>query len=462
MNRTKWEAYSKKYGSLLVFLALELLLFTSLNLANYASLFRYLAIVMAIALVPILMLRFKKDEWLNVALLLGLPLLVYGAFMAISPLYMILLNVVDNIVMVLALEAFLVMGLALGRSPDFQLDKGLATIVGGLGVLLAIGLVYTIWRYTLFHVVRFQGQVLYFDGEAYPISNEAKWLFGFTFKEVNIAYFGQFSAMLAPGLTGLLFLDFKRIGKFDYIWIGAGAVGLLSIALLPNVGVIKYLLPGLVIALMARFYPRRPKWQAALGYGLIAGAALFALAALVLVLQAFEVPFIVNLIENNAIFARLYGNSLVVGYAEVIQAAIAHPFGGLHSILIGFNFLESTGSSVFDTLYQGGIFAAIGYIALLGTGGFTLWRYWRKSTDVAHLKIVLITFVTSFAIYTLFDHQYAPLIRETDRIYKMPFFSDLSLLLVIFLIGYAYMSVGREMQQIKTEASIEASVIEQV
>jgi len=454
MNRSTWQTYSKKYGSMLAFLALELLLFTSLNLANYGMLFRYLAIVLALALLPLVFIRYKKEDWLNLALMFLLPLFMYAAFMAFSPLYFILQTVIDNIVMILALESFLFIGIALAQTNEFQIEKGLAAIFGGLGLLLTVSLVYTMWRYTPFYVLRYAGQVLYFDGERYLISEEAKWLFGFGFKEVKLSYFLQYAVMLSPLSLGLLFVDFKKVSKFDYVWMAAGLVGLLAIVLLPSFSSLLYLVPAAIIALLVKLYPRTTKAMKILTYGLWGALGIFTLASVFLVLFAFEVPFAVNLVTNSAVFAKVYGNPFVRAYAEVLQAAISHPFGGLHSIFVNSNFIETTHSSVFDTLYQGGIMATIGYLAVIVISGITLTRYVRFSKDRMHIKMLLVLFVATFFLYTAFDHEYAPFVREGERIYKKPFFSDLTLLLNVFLIGYAYARGQNQVpEQEKTEVA---------
>ena len=458
MDKLKLLTYKKKYASLFAFLALELLLFTSMNLANYGLLFRYLSILLAVALIPVTFLSYKKEDWLNVGLLFGLPLFAYGAFMAFSPLYYLLQNVVDNIVMILSLMAFLLIGLSLAQTDDFKIEKGLAAIFAGLGILLAISLVYTLWRYTFFYVVRYAGQTLYFDGEAYAVSNEAKFLFGFDFKEVKTSYFASYATILAPLTLGLLFIPMKQIKRFDYIWIGAGIIGILSIGLLPYVAAIKYLVPAVMLALFIRFYPRGKKWLKVAQYGLYTFIALFIIAAILLLLYAFEVPFMSDLVATNPIFSRVFGNHLVTGYAKVIQAAFTHPFGGLHPIIIGNSFIESTRSALFDTLYQGGFFPTLGLLALVGFGGYSIVVYYKKSHDAKHHKMLIILFLITFLVNAFFNFDYAPFVREGQRIYKTPFFSDMTSLIALFLIGYAYQS-GLMGGKKKSEAIVTAPPI---
>lgn len=460
MNKTKIEHYKKKYGGLLAFLAIELLLFTSLNLANYGNLFRYLSVVLALALIPITMLKYRQEDWLNVALVFILPLCAYGAFMAFSPLYLVLQTIVDNIAMVLSLIAFLLIGISMAQNEEFKIEKGLSAIVGGLAVLLVIGLVYTMWRYTFFYVLRYQGMNLYYDGEAYLISNEAKWLFGFEFHEVKLAYFTNYAVFLTPLLLGLLFVPFKQIKKMDFIWIAAGALGVVSLLLLPDFGAFKYVIPALLIAVAVRFLPDNQITKKIVFYGVIAAGAIFAAAAIFLLLYAFEVPFAMDLVTNNAVFHRVFGNSFVQGYAEVIQAAVQHPFGGLHSVIVNASFIESTRSSFFDTLYQGGVFATLGYLAFMIFTAIYLVRYYHHSADPRHIKMMLILFVTTHIFTSLFSYEYAPFVRENQRIYKIPFFSDLLTLLDVFLVGYAYHQ-GHPSKQIKSEAVTAAPIINQ-
>lgn len=438
MKKGQLEHYQKKYGSLLVFLVMELLLFTSLNLANYGMLFRYLAILLALALIPITILRYKQEDWLNVSLMFILPLFAFGVFMAFSPLYFVLQTVVDNIAMVFSLISFLLIGISMALNDEFKLDRALAVIVSGLAIILTISLVYTMWRYTFFYVTRFAGMNLYFDGEAYLISNEAKWLFGFEFKEVVVSFFSRHGILLTSLLTGLLFVPFKQLKKWDLPWIIAGGLGLLSLILLPVFSVFKYAIPAILMALALRFLPNTSQTKSITKNTFIAFGALFALAAIFLLLFAFEVPFAVDLVANNAILSRVYGNNLVVGYAEVIQAALQHPFGGFHSIIVNNSFIESTKSAVFDTLYQGGIFAFLGYLAFLGFSVFHFISYYRFSQDTKHHKIIIMSFTLTYIFTTMFQYEYAPFVREDVRIYKTPYFSELILLLVIFFVGYAY------------------------
>ncbi len=462
MNRTILEKYRHKYGSLLAFLALELLLFTSLNLANFGMLFRYLSIIFALALFPLVLLQYKKEDWLNVGLVLLLPLAAYSLFMAFSPLYFILQTFIDNLAMILSFFSFVLIGIAMAYEQEFKIEKALATIFAGIAAVLAISLIYTMWRYTFFYVTRFTGQALYFDGEAYMISNEAKWLFGFEFKEVTTAFFVNNAIILAPLLLGLLFIPFKKISTFDYFWIVSGGIGLIAIIFLPYFSAIKFLIPAIIVALMVKFYPRDKRWLKILNYGLYVAMGIFSLAAVSLLLYAFEVPFFVNLVTNNAILNRVFGNSIVVSYAEVIQASINHPFGGLHPIIIGNRFMESTGSAVFDSLYQGGYFAAFGYLAFMGFSGYTLIRYYKNSQDAHHLKMLVILFALTYAVVSLFHYEYAPFVREGQRIYKLPHFSDLYSLLVVFLVGYAYVKSNKQLETKSEPVVVTSSPEEEV
>jgi hypothetical protein len=195
MNKAKIEHYQKQYGGLLAFLVIELLLFTSLNLANYGILFRYLSIVLAAALIPITMLKYRQEDWLNVALAFILPLFAYGAFMAFSPLYSILQSIVDNIAMVLSLIAFLLIGISMAHNEEFQIQKGLSAIVG-LGCLAGDR---TRVHHVALHILlcaALPGHEPVFRWEAYLVSNEAMWLFGLNSTKSNWRIFPIMASFL--------------------------------------------------------------------------------------------------------------------------------------------------------------------------------------------------------------------------------------------------------------------------
>lgn len=458
-NKLNLQVFIKNNGSLFIFLAIELLLFTSINLANYGSLFRYFAIILAVLTLPYPILKCKKSDWIALAWL-AVPLFIFGLLMSSSVLYFYLQTAFDNIAMLLGLLSFLLVGFSLRHSGEFSLQKGLTAIFIGVGLLLLISLVWTMYRYSIFYVSRYVGQVIYFDGEQYVVSAEAKWLFGFSFKEVKIAYFGMFATVMAACLNALWFVDFKKLKPIDLAWIIAGAVGVLGLVLLPYIAGLKYLAILTIAFAIFRFFPRNVKILKILEYGALIGVVLVVIAGMIFLLNAFEIPAISNFVRGNTLLNYLYNNGRVSSFSAVTAEMFKFPFGGLHPVVIGTTYIESTGSFLFDTIYQGGIFAALGIVGFLFFGARQLVIFYLEGNEPRYIKILVIAFISSYFFYTMFDFQYSALIRENDRIYKSPFYSDLLLLITVFLMGYSVASTKKkEATPIKEEASVELDMM---
>ena len=257
MDRAAMLNYVKKYGSLIAFLAIEVLLFVALNLANYGIIYRYLGFFLALALLPFPLLVNKQNDWLDFIGLVA-PLFVFGLFMVLSPLYRLLEDALGNIAIVLGLISFVTMGYSLSKNPDFKIEKALLALFIGLAVLLGISFLITMYRYAPFYVLNYADKVIYYDGEVYYLAEEAKWLYAFSIKEVNLDHFGLYSVVAASALGGLFFVPRKTKTQEYLPWLLVGVLGVLTIALLPNLNVIKYLLVPLALVAIIRFYPRNP------------------------------------------------------------------------------------------------------------------------------------------------------------------------------------------------------------
>jgi|GEM_PF-1025252 len=439
MSKIDFGSYVKKYGSLVTFLVIEILLFTSLNLANYGIIYRYIGFFLAIALIPFPILANKQGDWLDFFGLF-LPLFVFAVFMVMSPLYSLYLeDLLGNISILLGIVSFLFMGYALSKNKDFPIEKALMAIFGGLAALLGVSFLITMYRYAPFYVINYIGKVIYYDGEVYYIAEEAKWLYAFSIKEVNLAHFGLYSVVVSSVIGGLLFVKPKQKRKLDLFWLAVAVLGLLTLALLPNISAAKWLLPPLAIMLIIRFYPRGKKAMQILNYVLLALAGVAAAGILFFALRSFGGTGIQNFISANPLLDKLLNNGRVYPFASVFGNMFSYPFGGLYDIYGSpTTIVESTSSFLFDTLYQGGIFAFAGLVIFLVVAAFSLVRYFKKSSDSPLVKGLIISFLLSFFIYSMFNYQYVQMIHELDLRYKSPFASDLLLLISVFLIGYTF------------------------
>ena len=438
MDRAAMLNYVKKYGSLIAFLAIEVLLFVALNLANYGIIYRYLGFFLALALLPFPLLVNKQNDWLDFIGLVA-PLFVFGLFMVLSPLYRLLEDALGNIAIVLGLISFVTMGYSLSKNPDFKIEKALLALFIGLAVLLGISFLITMYRYAPFYVLNYADKVIYYDGEVYYLAEEAKWLYAFSIKEVNLDHFGLYSVVAASALGGLLFVPRKTKTQEYLPWLLVGVLGVLTIALLPNLNVIKYLLVPLALVAIIRFYPRKPLALKILKIVLYVLGGIAFVAVILFVMKAFGGGAIQTFFANNAILNKIYNNSRVYSFTYVLGQSIEYPFGGLYDIYnSSVSIVETTNSFVFDALYQGGFFAFFGILGFLLVSILSLVRYYKESKDSPVVKGLIISFVTAYFFYSAFNYQYVQMVHEHDLVYKSPFASDLLLLLAVFLIGYTF------------------------
>lgn len=438
MDRAAMLNYVKKYGSLIAFLAIEVLLFVALNLANYGIIYRYLGFFLALALLPFPLLVNKQNDWLDFIGLVA-PLFVFGLFMVLSPLYRLLEDALGNIAIVLGLISFVTMGYSLSKNPDFKIEKALLALFIGLAVLLGISFLITMYRYAPFYVLNYADKVIYYDGEVYYLAEEAKWLYAFSIKEVNLDHFGLYSVVAASALGGLFFVPRKTKTQEYLPWLLVGVLGVLTIALLPNLNVIKYLLVPLALVAIIRFYPRNPLALKILKIALYVLGGIAFVAVMLFVMKAFGGSAIQTFFANNSILNKIYNNSRVYSFTYVLGQSIEYPFGGLYDIYnSSVSIVETTNSFVFDALYQGGFFAFFGILGFLLVSILSLVRYYKESKDSPVVKGLIISFVTAYFFYSAFNYQYVQMVHEHDLVYKSPFASDLLLLLAVFLIGYTF------------------------
>lgn len=428
-----WLEYNEALFYLLIS---ELLLFAAFNLMDAGVIFQNLAILLMIATFP-LMLRNLNPKSRNNLLSLGIPLLVFLTILGVFNMTYASGwgSAIQNILLILGLAAFFVLGFNFASFPTFHISQVAKFILLGLGLITLISFIYTMYRYAPFYVTRFAGDSLYFDGERYYVSLEAKWLFGINFKEVKVGYFSQYALVLTSGLIGLGFYPFKKAKIKEVLFFGLPIIGLIALIFLPNLKALFFLFPALILILLFEFYPRNKKAIKILGIGLFTLLGIFSISAFILSMYGLKAGFVVNLIENNVILRKLYGNSIVSGYAEILGGLLLHPWGG-NKILIHDLSSITTGSFFFDSLNQGGILAGLALLIFLIFLGKNIYEYLQKSEDEKFLKYMLVGLVVTYFTYTIFKYELFPFVRELERNIVIPFLYDFFLMPVLFLSGY--------------------------
>lgn len=435
--KTKLHALVDKYDSLLIFLVIECLALTAFSLADANIIFRYLGFIIAIILIPFALMFTSKQEWLSLGLF-SIPLVVIALLTGFSTFTISMgFGLLDNLSVFLGTLAFFFLGFAVRRIKKFKIDTALLTIGAAMAVLVFLSLVYSIYQYGLFHVSLYEGLVYYYDGRLFVVSEETKWLLGFSFVEIKIEYVSLFGTMLTTALAGLLYISPREEPRKFLLTALIGGVGLLSIVVLPNLNALYLLIPVLIFALLYRFVKAREKVGNIIQYVFLGFLGVASIILLVVVLNNAGLGFISNTIAGNSFLNRLLNtNRFVSPINEVLKPMLTSgSFFGFPLTEID-GLVVNTGAFEFEIVKEGGFLAFVSLLAFLILIIVSLSRYSAKSKDSGFVKVIILSLLIAVFLNASFLWQTFPLIYEDD--YYFSFFRSAPYLLVLFLIGYAY------------------------
>lgn len=426
-----------KYDSLIVFLVIECLALTAFSLADANIIFRYLGFLISFALIPFALMFTTKSEWLSLGLF-AIPLVVIAFLTGFSTFSISMgFGLLDNLSVVVGTLAFFFLGFAIRRVKKFKIDIALLSIGAAMALLVFLGLVYSLYRYGPFHASLYEGMVYYYDGRLFVVSEETKWLLGFSFVEISINYVSLFGVMLSTALAALLYISPTKDTRKFIIVAAIGLVGLLSIVTIPNFEALILLIPVLFFALGYRFIKARERVGAVVQYIFFAVLGIAGIALLIALLNAAGISFISNAIAGNAFLNRLFNtNRIMSPINEVLRPMFtAGGFFGFPLTYID-GLMANTGAFEFEIAKEGGLLAFLALLAFLLLTIFSMVRYSAKSPDQGHVKIVILSLLIAVLLNGSFLWDTFPLIYESD--YYFSFFRSAPYLIVLFLIGYAY------------------------
>lgn len=435
--KTKLHALVDKYDALIIFLVIECLALTAFSLADANIIFRYLGFLIAIVLIPFALMFTSKKEWLSLGLF-SLPLIIIAFLTGFSTFTRDMgYGSLDNLSVVLGTLAFFFLGFAVRRVKKFKIDIALLTIGVAMALLVFLSLVYSLYQYGPFHVALYDGLVYYYDGRLFVVSEETKWLLGFSFVEMSTNYVTLFGTMLSTSLAGLLYVSPKNEPRKFYITLAIGLVGLLSIVLLPNLDALYLLIPVLIFALLYRFIRSREKVGVAVQYIFFALLGIAGIVLLITVLNAANISFLSNFIAGNSLLNRLFNtNRFVSPWNEVLKAMLtSQGFFGFPLTYID-GLVANTGAFEFEIIKEGGFLAFLALIAFILLVIFSMYRYSAKSKDASYIKIIILTLLIAVFLHGSFLWNTFPLTYTDD--YYFSFFRSAPYLLILFIIGYAY------------------------
>lgn len=426
------------FDSLISFLILECLAITSFALGGINIIFYIIGIILGIVCVVLVRNKFSNNE--------GASLLVFLFLMFFISLLGTLGNLAkarygnENIVTLLAVNAFLFMGIASRRFKAFKADTLLLTIGLSLSLLVFISMIYSWTQYGIFYAYIYRDTpIYYYNAELFNITNEGYWLTGFKFVETTTTYTSLFGVILSSYLSGLLFTSFKKDKTKFFLYLVIGLLGLVYLISIPNFTALLFLIPVAVIAFFYRFLGKNVKAQKVVRYLFIGLTALLVILFIIMLINVKGNNGLSSFIANNRILNRLFNSNRFVSKPNVVLSAL----------LQGGNFLGLVGASEnakaifvdtkmfeFEIAKEGGICIIFLLVAFLVFIFFSFGKYLKTSKDNDSEKIVLLSLLFGFFIYETLNYDPFPLTHNAD--FYNSFFRNPLTLVVLFLIGYTY------------------------
>ncbi len=415
--------YCRKYERLFIFLFLELMAFIGFNLGNVNSIFTIVGLLLTFALIPYAIVFVKKEQRLSL-LITVIPLFLYSVLVAFSQFTLQIYDILGSFSFIAGGIGCYLLGYLVSKTNDLKHSTLLYVIFGGIGLFVLISFGYTIISYGPLYAYLNDGMHYFYEGFAYPIYVQNRNLIGLEFQDMDLGYLGVFSSVLSCSIFALLFIDYKENRNMFMIFLGLGILGLLSLLLIPNLESLLMFVPVAIVALLIKFYPRKPLAMKILKYSAYVGVGLFAVGFLIFTLNAMDVPGIVDLFSSNSLINRIFNTSNFTRPFNDSIFIMTRPeffFGVTAESLTSFNALNGTsytlsslasGSFIFDIAYEGGLFAFLAMASFVVIMMINSVHYLRKSDHPMYVKVTYISILLTVFFAGNFKYEEYPYIHN--------------------------------------------------
>jgi hypothetical protein len=450
IKRTIWA------NKIVAYLILALLAFVSFGFGGSSAMDVYLmlAFILTLAIFTFSEGPFDKDGFKNLVIF-AIPVLFVAIFGSFSRFWLPEgQNLISSdIITMFGVGSFLVMGYAARINKNIKTSYIMASILGGLALLVLVSTFYGLIRYGFFYITKYANMVYFYEGEYFTVSSEMKLVVGFKFLEVSLKYGSIYALILAASLLVLLFLDPKKNKILFYVILSEGAVGLLSLLALGNFKVMLYLLPAVGLALLLKFLKLRKETSLA---GKIVGWSILGLFSVLLLVVFINAGSGSNMFASNRVLNKLFNNGVLLQpINEIIEMVFNNGSSGTHDIMgiffgsslsdksywngiTGVLSLSEINNKAFEfvMLYEGGILAFLGLCVFFL---FVIWSYrkWiRDAEGVTAYKAFVGIFLLTFLFYMSFSTDIGPYIHVKE--YISPFRRNGLFYVALFLAGNSF------------------------
>ena len=449
------KSFQEEYESIGTFLVLELLALVAFGLGGVSLIFQYAGFIVALIATFFAFRNYSKDD-LKPILFIGVPLLLLSIFTSFGKLFETI-DLLSKLGAFLSIISFLAIGLSARRMKSFSVRNALLCIGGGFALLTLVGTISTWVQYGLFYpLIHKNAGNYYYDGNLYSILNEMSWLEGFKFVEVSQNYGGLFALLCACFLSALLFVKPKE-DKLCFISFAViGGIGLISILSIPNFYALIFFALSFAVALFYRYLRDNELAIKILRYALLVVAGFVAVFIFFALLNV-SVEGVHNFIAGSFLNRLFNANKIMVNVNPVLEAALkpSNLFGiDLVNYVNGYKFdvkyvYTSTGVFEVEIIKEGGIFAFILFLIFAFFAFESFARYLKNSKDNNYVKVIFLTILVGFALYSTFCNDVVPITHSPYSYY--PFTRSLPFFICLFIIGYTILPIGKE--DVKFESS---------
>lgn len=434
----KKTSFFTKYKSLISFLMVEIVALLAFNFGgsgnSVSSILMLFGVLIAIGGVIFLIGMTKEKKTL---LYLIPPVFILMCISGIASFneFSKIFSSFSNIVLFLALPSAFIIGVCLRKFADFKMSTIILIIGGVFALLTLICLISTLASYGFFYSLKFKDTPFYFyNGEVSDVTKEMFWLNGFKFTETSIGHGSLYALLAASFLPGLLFVSYKKNKNEFLLTLLIGAVGLLALIVLPNIKAIVILLVSSIGAVIYKFGKNSEKtWK-------ITGISLISLVSIVVLF------FILSLV-NVAIGYKFPGflNKLFVtnGIMKNVTPVMELVLGNKGENLLGIIPYEINQSTIFintgifevELLKEIGVIGTFIFLAFGLEMFYFLFRYMRKKNDSDNIKVIVLTLLLSFFIYSSLSNEIFPYIHDE---LALTFLRNPLVFVILFFFGFMF------------------------
>lgn len=430
----------ESYGEILTLFIFETLAFTSFTLGNSILLYLLFGLITLLLILFFNTNRLKNMDYPYFFIFL-IPLVIFAILSGFSKFSLNPSNhftMITNILVPIVMLIFISLGYLSRSVEGFKISNGMTVIYAGILIITLLSIIYALIKYGPFYTMIYEGKYIYYEGKRFPIWDNIPFLMGIKYIDVSIQYFQLFPTLLFTSMVGLKFISPKKEKKKFIIYSIYASVGFLSMIFTINkINIITSVLVILFLLFLV-FVPKRGKVLKPIAYTVL---GIVAVLGLIFFINAQSSWGFANglqeVIKGNAFLNRLFNaNRFSTPMVEALDGCLTG------DKIFGFKAVDDMSNIfLFDNIITTGFIGALCFFIFLGFMVINLVKYYTKSKDDMLAKNLVVAFICTFFIYSLFALDSQPYSHYTNYI---PMQQNPMFLITLILMGYVIMDRKRD------------------